>query len=66
MTPKQRKPGQTGNPFGQGKNAQTFNARQRKSKSGGLWGCAVIGIVAGLMVGIPASALAFGLVTLVL
>jgi hypothetical protein len=33
--PKSRKPGQTGNWSGQGKNASTFNARQKAGKSKG-------------------------------
>lgn len=44
--PKPRKPGQTGNWSGQGKNAQAFNARQRSGKSKG---CAIVMISVGLL-----------------
>lgn len=60
--PRQRKPGQTGNWTGHGKNASAFNARQR---SGGSKGCAII-MIAALLIGAVAAVGGFGLVVLVL
>jgi hypothetical protein len=39
--PKQRRPGQTGNWAGHGKNAQAFNKRQKASKPGCLMVAAI-------------------------
>lgn len=64
--PKPRRPGQAGNPFGQGANAAAFNARQKKRKTSGLMGCAVLGIIVGTVAGIGASVVTFGIAVLIL
>lgn len=60
--PKPRRPGQTGNWSGQGRNAQAFNARQRSGKSKG---CAIVMISVGLL-GIAAMVGGFGVISIVL
>lgn len=56
--PKQRKPGQTGNWSGHGKNVSAFNARQKAGKSKGclLFLVAVIVFVSGFAAGIAGLA----------
>jgi hypothetical protein len=61
--PKPRKPGQTGNWSGQGKNAQAFNARQNSGKK--RMACGVLLIAVGVA-GIVTAMTGFGIAALIL